>query len=180
MSSSIKSRAAAWAGQTAWAMIKNGQVWLQGALIANGLAMARPTPANPELAEKMYTLEDQARQAKSGIWADTSAHRLVEASNDIQPLDRFAVVEGTVKTVAIIRNVTYLNFGDDYRKDFTIGIPSTQRQALARSGIDLFKLQGQKVRVRGWLRLYNGPYIELEHPVLFQQVKNEQNNNTDR
>ena len=154
---------------------KNGNVWVQGALIANGLAMARPTPTNPELAEKMYALEDQARQAKLGVWSDDSAHRLVEASDAIQPLDRFAVVEGTVKNVSIIRNVTYLNFGDDYRKDFTIGIPSTQRQAMSRAGIDPFKLQGQKVRVRGWLRLYNGPYIELEHPVLFQQVKNEQN-----
>lgn len=154
---------------------KNGNVWIQGALIANGLAMARPTPTNPELADKMYALEDQARQAKLGIWSDDSAHRLVEASDTIQPLDRFAVVEGTVKNVSIIRNVTYLNFGDDYRKDFTIGIPSTQRQAMSRAGIDPFKLQGQKVRVRGWLRLYNGPYIELEHPVLFQQVKNEQN-----
>lgn len=157
---------------------KSGNVWVQGALIANGLAMARPTPTNPELAEKMYALEDQARQEKRGIWADDSAHRLVEASDTIQPLDRFAVVEGTVKNVSIIRNVTYLNFGDDYRKDFTIGIPSTQRQAMSRVGIDPFKLQGQKVRVRGWLRLYNGPYIELEHPVLFQQVKNEQNSST--
>lgn len=152
---------------------KDANVWLQGALIANGLAQAWPTPANPELADKMFALEDDAIAAGKGLWAKDSPYRLVEASGPIPLLDRFAVVEGTVRKIATVNNITYLNFGDDYRKDFTVGFPSTIRQALGRQGIDAFKLQGQKLRVRGWMRFYNGPYIELEHPVLLQRISEE-------
>lgn len=152
---------------------KDANVWLQGALLANGLAQAWPTPANPELAEKMYALEEDAIAAGKGLWAKDSLYRLVEANGPIPHLDRFAVVEGTVRKIATVNNVTYLNFGDDYRKDFTVGFPSTIRQALGRQGIDAFKLQGQKLRVRGWMRFYNGPYIELEHPVLLQRISEE-------
>ena len=153
---------------------KQDHVWVQGALLANGLARARPTPANPELAEQMYALEDLARQEKLGLWADDSPHRLRQAEEKMERLDRFAVVEGTVQKVSTVNNVTYLNFGPDWKTDFTIGIPAATRQILARRGIDVFRLQGQKLRVRGWIRAYNGPYIELEHPVLLQQEKNEQ------
>lgn len=149
---------------------KDGNVWLQGALLANGLAQAWPTPENPELAEKMFALEDQAIASGKGLWAKDSAYRLVQANEPISFLDRFAVVEGVVTKIATINNVIYLNFGDDYRKDFTVGFPASLRQVLGRQGIDVFKLQGQRLRVRGWMRFYNGPYIELEHPVLLQRI----------
>ncbi len=157
---------------------KDGNVWVQGALIANGLARVRPTPANPELADQMYALETEARIAKRGLWADDSPYRLRQADENFENLDRFIVVEGTVRTVATINNVTYLNFGSDWKTDFTVGIPSATRQIMARQNIDVFRLQGQKLRVRGWIRSYNGPYIELEHPVLLQQEKNGQNSST--
>lgn len=158
---------------------KEGHVWVQGALIANGLARARPTPTNPELAAEMYALEDDARAKKRGLWADDSPHRLYRADEDLGTLNRFAVVEGVVHKVSTVNNVTYLNFGHDWKTDFTIGIPAATRQIMARQGMDVFRLQGQRLRVRGWVRAYNGPYIELEHPVLLQQEKNEQNQHTE-
>jgi endonuclease YncB( thermonuclease family) len=149
---------------------KNGHIWVQGALLANGLARARPTPDNPELAIRMMALEDQARMAGKGLWAKDSQYRLIQATDPIEITDQFAVVEGMVKNVSTINNVTYLNFGDDWRKDFTIGIPSAVRQAMSRKNLDVFRLQNQRVRVRGWLRTYNGPYIELEMPVLLEEI----------
>ncbi|HEY8189946.1 MAG TPA: thermonuclease family protein [Micavibrio sp.] len=149
---------------------KNGHIWIQGALLANGLARARPTPDNPELAIRMMALEDQARMAGKGLWAKDSQYRLIQATDPIEITDQFAVVEGVVKNVSTINNVTYLNFGDDWRKDFTTGIPSAIRQAMSRNNLDVFRLQNQRVRVHGWLRAYNGPYIELEMPVLLEEV----------
>ncbi len=149
---------------------KNGHVWVQGALIANGLARVRPTPDNPELALRMMALEDNARMAGKGLWAKDSPYRLIQADESIEVTDQFAVVEGVVKSVSTINNVTYLNFGDDWRKDFSIGIPSTVRQAMSRKNLDVFRLQNQKIRIRGWLRNYNGPYIELEMPVLLEET----------
>lgn len=150
---------------------KNGHVWVQGALVANGLARALPTPTNPELAAQMFALEDDAIKAKRGLWSDDSPYRLRDATESQDPLGRVAVVEGVVRNISMLSNTTYLNFGDDWRKDFTIGIPTALRQKISRQNIDLFKLQGQKVRVRGWLREYNGPYIELEDPVMLQRIE---------
>lgn len=156
---------------------KAGNIWIQGALIANGLAQAWPTPSNPELADKMYALEKNAREEGKGLWAKDSPYRLVEAGEDIPNLDRFAVVEGTIESIAMVSNVLYLNFGKDYKNDFTIGIKSPVRQVLARNNVDPMKLQNQRVRVRGWIRYYNGPYIDLEDAILLETLDNPQQNN---
>ncbi len=150
---------------------KDGHVWVQGAMIANGVARAMPTPINPELAEQMYALENEAISAGKGLWAKDSRHRLLQADAPIESLGRITVVEGTVQKISTLSNTTYLNFGPDWRKDFTIGIPTAIRQKMIRQNIDPFRLQGQKLRVRGWIREYNGPYIELEHPVLLQRIE---------
>lgn len=149
---------------------KNGNIWLQGSLIANGLAQAWPTPTNPELASRMYAIEDSARRAGLGMWSQGSSYHLLNATDDMPNLDRFAVVEGVVKSITMINNVTYLNFGDDWKSDFTIGVSSRVRQILLRNNVDLQKLQGQHVRVRGWLRSYNGPFIELEDSIAFETL----------
>lgn len=149
---------------------KSGNVWLQGALIANGLAQAWPTPVNPELASRMYVLEDGARRAGLGLWAANSPYRLFNALDDMPNLDRFAVIEGTVKSITMMSNQTFLNFGDDWKTDFTIGVASPIRQILLRNNIDLQKMQGQHIRVRGWLRYYNGPYIDLESAIAFETL----------
>lgn len=150
---------------------RTGHVWLQGALIANGLARAWPTPSNPELADKMFALETEARAAERGLWAKESPYRLLRADEDLGTGERFAVVEGTIKNIATINNVTYLNFGNDWTTDFTVGIPTTVRQAMSRKQTDVYNLQGQTVRARGWMRQYNGPYMELEMPELLEKVQ---------
>lgn len=148
---------------------KDGEIWVQGALIANGFARAMPTVANPELAARMYAIENAAIAKKAGLWADDTQSRLYAATDDLSPLGRVIVVEGVVQKISMLSNTTYLNFGEDWRKDFTIGIPTPVRQQIARQNIDLFQLQGKKIRVRGWVREYNGPYIELEDAVLLQR-----------
>lgn len=148
---------------------KDGTVWIQGAMIEAGIARAWPTPTNPELADQMFALEQKAITGEKGLWAKDSPHRLMIAADDLDTAGRMAVVEGTITKVAMINNVTYLNFGDDWRRDFTVALPAALRQTMTRKGQDPFRLQGQKMRIRGWLRAYNGPFIELEHPVLLQQ-----------
>lgn len=143
--------------------------WAQGILIAEGLARAWPTPSNPELADRMFTLEDSAIAAKKGLWADDSPHRLHDAATMTMDREGLTVVQGTVKKVAMVNNVTYLNFGDDWKSDFTVALPAAIRRGFSQSGRDVFQLQNTEIRVRGWLRPYNGPFIELEHPVLLQQ-----------
>ena len=76
----------------------------------------------------------------------------------------FQLVEGTVMDAAEVKGRVYLNFGADWKTDFTVLVPAKARKALARQGMDPATFKGRTIRVRGWLKDYNGPMIELTHP----------------
>ena len=142
-------------------------VWVQGYLIENGLARVATTISNPEQASSMLSIENNARAEKKGIWSNESS-RVITSDEALTHLNSFQVVEGVVTSSATVRNQMFLNFGirgqSDWRKDFTIGISPALRRSLARNKINTMELQNARVRVRGWVQNYNGPYIELDHP----------------
>ncbi len=135
-------------------------LWVQGEMLRRGLARVYTFADNRKRAAEMYALEKEARDARRGIWGNPyyRIRRPEETSNDI---GTFQVVEGTVVDTARIRNRVYLNFGSDWRSDFTVTVPSGAAGMFKR---DLLALKGRKIRVRGWIKSYNGPEIELSHP----------------
>ena len=138
-------------------------IWIQGEMLKRGLARVYTFPDNRKLAAEMLALEKQARAAKAGIWADPFyAIRTPEAAAG--DIGTFQLVEGVVKDAAMVRSRSYLNFGADWKTDFTIVISASARKMLAKSGIDIMSLKGRRVRIRGWIDSYNGPMIELTHP----------------
>ncbi len=143
---------------------RNAEIWLQGALIKNGLARVRPSTVNIEMAGAMLALEQEARAEKRGLWAD-EAYAVLTPENAEKGMNGWAIVEGTVKANAMHSNTVYLNFGQDWRKDFTVGIPSTARREMVNLGLNPLQFSGKRIRIRGWVENYNGPYIELMHPV---------------
>lgn len=158
-------------GQTlAHIKTKDNDLWVQGALLSLGLARAMPTQTNPELAREMLALEHQARLEKKGIWAPESAWRLRTPADLHDHIGSVQVVEGTVVNAASVRNNLYLNFGEDWRTDFTVRMPTSLRKDFARAGIDPLALSGQTIRVRGYLEEYNGPMITLENIHLLEIV----------
>ncbi len=58
----------------------------------------------------------------------------------------------------------FLNFGADWRTDFTISASRATRNRFEAAGVRLETLDGAVVRVRGWLQEENGPMIILTHP----------------
>ncbi|MBT7757930.1 MAG: thermonuclease family protein, partial [Rhodospirillaceae bacterium] len=79
-------------------------------------------------------------------------------------LGGFQLIEGIVLKTALVRGRVYLNFGQDWRQDFTITVAPRDRRLFDRAGFDHQGLAGHRVRVRGWLKHYNGPSIEASHP----------------
>jgi len=63
-----------------------------------------------------------------------------------------------------VRGQIYLNFGADYKTDFTIAIAKRNRKRFEKAGLDPLSLEGATVRVRGWIELSNGPMVWLDHP----------------
>ena len=137
--------------------------WLQGEMISAGMGRVYTFADNAEFAEALYAREREARAAGRGIWAHPFyAIRTPDEAHEYD--ESFQLVEGRVVEAANVRGRVYLNFGADYKTDFTILVePEVRRQFDAR-GIDLTSLTGHPVRVRGWLRDWNGPLIELTHP----------------
>ena len=118
---------------------------------------------NRALVAEMLALERAARADRRGIWADPYyAIRTPFEAEDY--IDSFQLIEGRVQDVAVVRGRAYLNFGADWRSDFTISLAPEVLRRFAREGVDPQDYEDRPVRVRGWLKSFNGPMIEASHP----------------
>lgn len=148
--------------QLAHVLIKNNKTWLQGLYLAHGVARVYTTPHNTDMLHQMYKAEEKARTAQIGIWQKDSPYQVISPEQAPKHIGEFSIIEGTVQKIATIRNNIYLNFGKDWKTDFTIMITPNLRKKLSHQAINLSTLAQTDVRVRGILREYNGPLIELE------------------
>ncbi len=138
------------------------QVWTQGLLLSLGVARVRTTKYNPEMAEQMLALEEKARQEKSGLWA-IDKFSVLSPDNVKSKIGSYQIVEGVVKNITMYKNKIYLNFGVNWKEDFTIGISAFDLRSFKEKDINPRKLKGKRIRVRGWIESYNGPYIYIDH-----------------
>lgn len=138
---------------------------LQQALVSAGWARVYSWPGETAGIEDLLALEAEAREAGRGLWSDP-AYRIRTPDPNLLALDLDSVqiVEGRVISTAQVDGRTYLNFGFDYRSDFTVSIEARDRRAFEAAGIDLLALEGAEVRVRGWIYAMNGPAITIDHP----------------
>ncbi len=149
----------------AWLAAADGtkEVWLQELLLARGLARVASTGDTRAQVVELLRLEAQARAAGRGLWADP-AYRIRTPADAGEALNRFQIVEGSVLAAALVRNGGYLNFGADYKTDFTLSFSRESLRRLQEGGIVFESLQGVRLRARGWLRSFNGPLIDITHP----------------
>jgi len=106
----------------------------------------------------------KARTEGRGIWDHGFYHvRGPEPNALSQDMDSFQIVEGIVTSTAKVKDKVFLNFGADYRTDFTVFINKNGQKRFKKLGLDPRSLEGANVRVRGWVELENGPMIELDH-----------------
>jgi micrococcal nuclease len=74
--------------------------------------------------------------------------------------------------VADVQGRFFLNFGSDYKKDFTGAISPKDARSFASAGLDIKSLEGKKVRLRGWIYERNGPAMDLTHPEQVESLQN--------
>jgi len=143
-------------------MTKKDNIWIQGLLLSHGLARVYTTPNAVEMLDQMLDAETSARNNAMGIWAKDSEYQVITPAQTSDLIGDFVIVEGTVQKAASVRNNIYLNFGKDWKTDFTVMVTPEMRKKLSKQGISALSLAKERIRVRGWLREYNGPLIELE------------------
>jgi hypothetical protein len=148
------------------------EIWVQQALVRDGLATVSSFADNRECARNLQAVERGAREAGAGFW-EQGVFRVRDAT-DLDSLDglaySFQIVEGRVEDVAENRGRIYMNFGDDWRTDFTATVAPSDREAFDGSGIALPDLEGRIIRVRGWVERRNGPMIDVTHPEQIELV----------
>jgi hypothetical protein len=112
--------------------------------------------------------EDAAREAKAGLWRKSP---VVCADNAKRAFDTFAIIQGRIVDAADVRGTIYLNFGDDYRKDFTVKFTRSSFNRLAEeTRAQITRLtEGAEpdtmIEARGWVFYSGGPMIEVKTPV---------------
>lgn len=138
-------------------------VWVQGRMLETGMARVYTFPDNRALAAAMLDRERAARAAGAGIWGHSFyAVRTPEAVDAAS--EGFQLVEGRVVAAATVGGRVYLNFGADWKTDFTVMIAKADLKAFTAANLDPAAWAGRLVRVRGWVRRWNGPLIEASHP----------------
>jgi micrococcal nuclease len=137
--------------------------WVQARMLTDGLARVYSFPDNRALAARMLAHEDKSRKSRTGIWA-VPYYLVLDTEAAATQIDRFALVEGRVLDVGQVRGRSFLNFGVDWKTDFTVSIAPKHMKQFEAEGIAPEDYEGLRVRVRGWLRSRNGPMIDVTHP----------------
>lgn len=141
-------------------------IWVSGQLVSEGLALVAPNISNPETIPELLTLETAARAAKIGIWGGENPWPVLTPVAAASHLNSWQIVAGQIQNVGMTKDTVFLNFGKNWKDDFTVSIPLTPpndlRREMMKNRINPQSLRGQTVRVRGWVREYNGALIELE------------------
>jgi len=144
-------------------VLDDGDLWVQGTLLSLGVARVRTTADNPDMAQALYEAESTAREQKAGIWGD-DAYPVLSPETAADHLRSVQVVEGRVMKVALNKNRIYINFGADWRTDFTASIAPADKRRFSKVGLDPLQWSGKLIRVRRWIDSYNGPYVDITHP----------------
>jgi endonuclease YncB( thermonuclease family) len=125
--------------------------WLEGALLAKGLARVQTAPLHREAARAMLALEAEARRSRLGLWR--YGVYAVRSPGDLDHAGgMFELVEGR------------LALPEDRRTSVTLHLEGSDATIrLDKDVADPAALIGRPLRLRGWVRWFGHPEIEITH-----------------
>lgn len=164
-------------------------IWVQQAMLKRGAAWARPRRDNLGRADRILAAEAEARAAQAGLWAlpDYRAGSVAQIEQETLPdvscfRGPYRIVEGVVREVAEMEarpardgrrassERVYLNFGEDYRTDFTIAVYG--EDVSSWTGPPFSSYEGKRVRARGHVVARNGPLMCADTPMQIEVLSN--------
>jgi endonuclease YncB( thermonuclease family) len=151
---------------SAYVFVGSDQRSIQETLLAKGRALVAAQVGDADCASELHRAEALARAAHLGVWSDPTV--LVRSADDpagvLTQRGRFALVEGQVLSVRESGATIYVNFGRRWSEDFTVTVPKRLEKTFTKAGLELKKLSGRRVRVRGTVEERGGPWIEAVRP----------------
>ncbi|HYE48371.1 MAG TPA: thermonuclease family protein [Azospirillaceae bacterium] len=144
-------------------LVRDDGLWVQGEMLRLGWARLHFIQADRLPPAPFRAAEAEARAAAAGLWAHPFyAVRSPDAVAG--EVGSFQLVAGRVARTARVRDWIYVNFGRDYRSDFTVEVAAADHAAFRAAGLDPLALGGRRVEVRGWIEDRNGPLVHAAHP----------------
>jgi len=156
----------------AYAFAGEAQQSLQAALLEQGQARVSARVGDKACADALLAAERSARAAGRGLWADPNFAPLqAENLTRLQAeKGHFALIEGKVLSVRESGATIYVNFGRRWTRDFTVTILKRQQRTFAAAGLEPKRLEGRRIRVRGFLEQRGGPIVAAEAPEQIELV----------
>ncbi len=153
--------------------VEGKQRSVQHQLLAEGHARVAAEVGTLACARELLATESTARAAGLGLWSDPyyAVRRAEESTRLLAERGRFAVVEGKVLSVRESRGTIFVNFGRRWSEDFTVTILKRHERVFSLAGLELKKLGGREIRVRGVIEQRGGPWIEVTRPEQIQLVE---------
>jgi len=147
-----------------YALDTNGnKIWLQGEMLRQGLAFVYPPTGDEARLDEMLAAEEAARRGEIAMWND-AAYADTPADRAWPKKGHFAFIRGKVVDAARVKNMVYLNFGSNWRTDFTIAIAAHDLLEFRKAGFEPLDLKGATIRTRGWVKRDFGPMIVVTDP----------------
>lgn len=143
-------------------LVRNDGTFVQEELVRRGAVWVAPRSDNDVLCSRLIKLELEARLARRGIWA-YDEYSVLKPETASRGLGNYRLIEGTVTKATQTRRRFYMNFGEDYRTDFTASIQGRLHRKWREAELLKNAVSGVLVRVRGFLVAINGPSIEVSH-----------------
>jgi hypothetical protein len=139
---------------------------LQITLLMQGHARVAARVGDQACAAEFLAAERIARRAGLGLWSDPTylTKQAGKPGDLLAERGRFTLVEGTVLSVREVGGTIYVNFGRRWTEDFTVTVLKRNERPFAAAGVELKKLTGRRVRVRGTVEQRGGPWIEATNP----------------
>jgi hypothetical protein len=135
-------------------------------LLAEGEARVAAIVPDRDCRSALLATEQAARRAGRGLWRDKN-YQIKQADNAealAAERGRFAIVEGRVLSVRESGGTLYINFGRRWSRDFSVTISKRNERIFVAAGVEPKKLEGRRLRVRGYIEMRGGPWIEATHP----------------
>jgi len=133
-------------------------------LLAQGLAVPMLIPpCGRNISNQVLETAARALKGKKGLYA-SDEYSIIDHTKAGEYIGKKAVVSGRIKSVHRSKKVIYLNFGIDWRTDFTAVIFTGSLEKFRALSIDPEDLKGRFVYVIGRVKQYNGPEIIVRWP----------------
>ncbi len=143
-------------------------IFVNARLIEEGLAVLYTKPPNVKYTDLFVTLQKKAQALHKGIWG---AYEVVSSNGAYNFINQIRTVKGKVKGVYTSKKAVFLNFGEDYRKDFTVVIFNDCLGFFKEKNINpLTFYRDKEIKVWGRIREYNGPEIIVCNPSQIEVV----------